>query len=122
MEWYLAVLKKYSVFEGRARRKEYWMFALINALVIFGLVILDETMGTGKVGDFGILTGVYVLFMLIPSLAVGVRRLHDTGRSGWWLLLSLVPIVGPLVVLIFNVLDSTPGNNEYGPNLKTVHA
>ncbi len=122
MDWYLAVLKKYSVFQGRARRKEYWMFALINALFIIGFVILDGVIGTREVGEFGILTGLYVLLMVLPNIAVSVRRLHDTGRSGWWLLIGVVPIVGPLVLLVFNVFDSAPGTNEYGPNLKGVLA
>ena len=122
MDWYLTVLRKYAVFQGRARRKEYWMFALINTLLIIGVIILDGVLETPKVAEFGILTAVYVLFVLIPNLAVSVRRLHDTGRTGWWLLIGVVPIVGPLVLLVFNVLDSAPGSNEYGPNLKTAHA
>ena len=122
MSWYLAVLKKYAVFQGRARRKEYWMFYLVNVLVVFGLVFLDMAAGTMKDESFGILTGLYVLLILIPSIAVGVRRLHDTARSGWWLLVDAVPLVGPIVLLVFNVQDSTPGTNEYGPSPKGARA
>jgi uncharacterized membrane protein YhaH (DUF805 family) len=122
MSGYLAVLKKYAVFQGRARRKEYWMFYLVNVLVVFGLVFLDMAAGTMKDESFGILTGLYVLLILIPSIAVGVRRLHDTARSGWWLLVGAVPLVGPIVLLVFNVQDSTPGTNEYGPSPKGARA
>jgi uncharacterized membrane protein YhaH (DUF805 family) len=122
MSWYLAVLKKYAVFNGRARRKEYWIFYLVNVLIIIGLVLLDGLLGLPQAADLGPLSGLYLILVLLPAIAVGVRRLHDTGRSGWWLLLSIVPIIGPLVLLVFYVQDSTPGDNKYGANPKTAVA
>ena len=114
MDWYMAVLRKYAEFSGRARRKEYWMFALVNFLI--GLVL-------GSVGllghGLGALTWIYTAAVFIPSFAVGFRRLHDTGRSGWWTLIVLVPLVGTIVYLVFLCLDSAPGDNQYGPNPKT---
>jgi len=119
MAWnnYTGVLRKYTVFEGRAPRGEYWWFFLFNLLIMIGLTILDETIfGSGE--TMGVLTSLYTLAVLLPSLAVGVRRLHDTGHSGWWLLLSLVPLLGGIVLLIFMVLDGTPGANAYGADPK----
>ena len=118
MDWYLKVLKAYAVFTGRARRKEYWMFVLISVLIAIGLAVLDVVLGL-RVGGKGLLSTLYSLGVLIPALAVAVRRLHDTNRSGWWLLLGLLPVVGSLVLLVFFVLDSTPGTNRFGPNPKS---
>ena len=121
MSWYLEVLKKYAVFDGRARRKEYWMFFLINILVSVVLIAIDNLIGTFSLQTgAGLLQGLYSLAVLLPSLAVTVRRLHDTGRTGWWILIGLVPVIGGIVLLIFMVLDSEPGANEYGPNPKEV--
>ena len=123
MDWYLAVLKKYAVFSGRARRKEYWMFFLFNLLISIALTIVDRTTGTlNAAAGMGLLSGLYTLAVLIPSLAVGVRRLHDTGKSGWWLLLLLVPLLGVIVILIFMVTDSEAGENRFGPNPKAATA
>lgn len=113
MEWYLMVLKKYAQFGGRSRRKEYWMYALIGSIFVILLSIVE-----GLLGLTGILSGIYSLAVLIPGVAVFVRRLHDTGHSAWWILLGLVPLIGPIVLLVFMVQDSQPGNNEYGPNPK----
>jgi uncharacterized membrane protein YhaH (DUF805 family) len=113
VNWYLDVLKKYAVFTGRARRKEYWMFVLFSVIVTVVLSIVE-----GIVGLQGVLSGLYGLAVLIPSIAVGVRRLHDTGRSGWWILIGLVPLVGIIVLIVFFVADSQPGANQYGPNPK----
>lgn len=109
MEWYLKVLRSYAHFEGRARRREYWYFTLINVLIAVALALIDGAL------DISLLSPLYTLAVFIPGLAVSVRRLHDTGRSGWWLLLSLVPLVGAIVVLVFMCLDSEPGANQYGP-------
>ena len=117
MEWYLAALSKYAQFSGRSRRKEYWFFYLFNLLISVGLAILDNVLGLGGAG-FGLLSGLYALAVLIPGLAVTVRRLHDTGKSGWWLLIVLVPLIGAVVLLVFMVTDGTPGANEYGPDPK----
>lgn len=119
MNWYLEVLKKYAVFSGRARRKEYWMFYLVNC-VIGALIGIIEVMA--GMSPQSALTILYSLVILIPSFAVAVRRLHDTGRSGWWLLIALVPIVGAIVLLVMVVQDSQPGDNQYGPNPKAMAA
>ncbi|MDM7914552.1 MAG: DUF805 domain-containing protein [Candidatus Eisenbacteria bacterium] len=119
MNWYLGVLRKYAVFSGRARRKEYWYFALFNAIVCLVLMLIDRLTHTySSTFSMGLLSGIYSLAVLIPSLAVAVRRLHDTGRTGWWLLLALVPFLGGLVILVFTVQDSRPGSNQYGANPK----
>lgn len=113
MEWYLKVLKQYADFEGRARRKEYWMFVLINFLISTVLSIVDRMMGlTMGIGM------VYSLFVLIPGISVGVRRLHDIGKSGWWMLLLLIPILGWIWLIVLYATDSQPGDNDFGPNPK----
>jgi uncharacterized membrane protein YhaH (DUF805 family) len=121
MNWYLQALKQYATFNGRARRKEYWFFVLFNVLALIGLTTLDVLVGTFSVeAEIGLFSGLYALAMVIPGLAVLVRRLHDTDRSGWWALLNLLPVVGALVVLVFTLLDSQPGANRFGPNPKGV--
>lgn len=123
MNWYLEVLKKYAVFNGRARRKEYWYYTLFNLIISVVLAVIDSvTGGFSTTTGIGLLGGIYGLAVLIPSLAVLVRRLHDTERSGWWLLIALIPIIGPLVLLVFLVQDSKPGQNQYGENPKEVTA
>jgi len=119
MSWYLEVLKKYAVFSGRARRKEYWYFFLFNVLITIVLLVIDGMTGTlvAEAG-IGLLGSIYALAVLIPALAVSVRRLHDTDRSGWWLLIMLVPLIGVIVILVFTVQDSKPGENQYGSNPK----
>jgi uncharacterized membrane protein YhaH (DUF805 family) len=118
MDWYLQALKKYVDFSGRARRKEYWFFVLFNIIITIVLTIVDMMIGTGGGGGIGILAGIYSLAVLLPGIAVTVRRLHDTGRSGWWILIVLVPLVGTIVLLIFMVMDSQPAPNAYGPSPK----
>jgi uncharacterized membrane protein YhaH (DUF805 family) len=113
MEWYLKVLKNYVGFTGRARRKEYWMFALISGIIGLALRAVDYIVGAP------VFTWIYALAILLPGLAVVVRRLHDTGRSGWWYLIILIPVVGGIVLLVFTCLDSE-GDNKYGPNPKAV--
>ena len=116
-DWYMQGLKKYAVFSGRARRKEYWYFVLWYMIISIGLAIIGYAIGIG-----GILQGIYALAVLIPNLAVAVRRLHDTGRSGWWLLIGLIPLIGAIVLLVFMFTDSHPGENEYGPSPKAAAA
>ena len=119
MYWYMMALQKYAVFSGRAQRKEYWYFYLFSVLITLALAILDMLIGSfDKVSGVGVLSGLYSLAVLIPNLAVTVRRLHDTGRSGWWFLIVLVPFIGGIVLLIFLVQDSMPGTNQYGANPK----
>lgn len=120
MNWYLDVLKKYAVFTGRARRKEYWFFFLISVIISIILSVIDGSFGSN--GGMGVLSTLYSLAVLIPGIAVSVRRLHDINRSGWWLLIALVPILGAIVLLVFMVQDSTPGENQFGPNPKNATA
>ncbi|MDJ0708672.1 MAG: DUF805 domain-containing protein [Leptolyngbyaceae cyanobacterium MO_188.B28] len=108
MEWYLKVLRKYAVFGGRARRKEYWYFVLFNFIVALVLGVVDNVLGTN-----GLLGFVYMLGVFIPGLAVAIRRLHDTGRSGWWLLIGFVPIIGFIVLIVFLASGTEPGKNQY---------
>jgi uncharacterized membrane protein YhaH (DUF805 family) len=123
MNWYLAVLKKYAEFKGRARRSEYWYFVLFNVIISIVLAIVDRVIGTHSAETgFGVLGGLYALAVLIPGIAVGVRRLHDTNRSGWWLLIGLIPCIGLIVLIVFTVQDSQPGDNQYGANPKAVPA
>lgn len=120
MHWYITVLKKYAVFSGRARRKEFWSFALTHFIFYMLLSGIDRLIGNALELEtpMPILSSIYSLAVLIPSLAVSVRRLHDIGKSGWWLLLSLIPCLGSLILLIFFLQNSQPGTNEYGPNPK----
>ena len=117
MDWYLKVLRHYADFGGRAQRKEYWMFQLINLIATVALGMVGALIGGG--GDAGdALPGLYSLAVFLPSLGVTVRRLHDIGKSGWWVLLGFIPLVGVLVLLFFLVKDSEAGSNAYGPNPK----
>lgn len=121
MNWYLMVLKKYAEFNGRARRTEYWMFQLFNILVCFAALILGLILMKASIalGIFiYVLLGIYGLGILLPGLAVSVRRLHDSDKSGWLILVCLVPFIGGLILLIMMFLDSTPGPNQFGPNPK----
>lgn len=113
MYWYLEVLKKYAVFNGRARRQEFWTFLLFNLLALIVLVSIDGAVGLADQSGAGLLSGLYALAVLIPGLAVAVRRLHDTNHSGWWLLVGVVPLVGVIILLIFLVRDSDGGENQY---------
>lgn len=121
MNWYLEALIKYATFKGRARRKEYWLFTLFNFLILFILLIFDSLIGAQ-----GVLFILYFLATLLPNLAVTVRRLHDIGKSGWWILISIIPIIGGIVLVIFmctdsqsgNSFDDTTGRNQYGGNPK----
>jgi uncharacterized membrane protein YhaH (DUF805 family) len=119
MEWYLKVLKNYAVFQGRARRKEYWMYTLFNVLVLIVLSILDRVLGlASETYGIGPLYVLYALAVLIPGLAVGVRRLHDIDKSGWWMLIAFIPLIGGIVLLVFAVMEGTSGSNRFGPDPK----
>ncbi len=118
MNWYLEVLKQYAVFSGRARRKEYWMYTLFNFIVSFVLGLAAGILGAVTESDLSIISLLYGLAVMLPSIGVSIRRLHDIGRSGWWLLLAFIPILGWIVLLIFHVKDSAWGANEYGANPK----
>lgn len=114
MQWYLDVLKKYAEFGGRARRKEFWMFFLFSMLIMGALSYIERMVRDSA----GVISGIYSLAVILPSLSVSVRRLHDTGRSGWWLLIPILPLIGFIVLIVFFCQDSLPGANRYGPNPK----
>jgi len=117
MDWYLKALKQYADFNGRASRTEFWMFVLFNFIIAIVLSFVDRWIGTvNSLTGFGLLGGFYSLAVLIPSLAVSVRRLHDIGKSGWMLLVLLIPIIGGIWLIVLCVFDGNPGENEYGAN------
>jgi len=117
MNWYLKVLKEYANFSGRAGRKEFWLFTLFNAIFAIVAMILDNLLGLAirDVG-YGPIYILYILATLIPGLAVSVRRLHDIGKSGWYLLIGLIPCIGGIILLVFYATAGDPGENEYGPD------
>jgi len=118
MRWYLEVLRNYADFSGRSRRKELWMFWLVNLVICMALGFIEGIIGIFRGQSVSVLATLYSMFVLIPGLAVGARRLHDIGRSGWWLVLGLIPILGAIVLLIFFVQDSQAGENRFGPDPK----
>lgn len=120
MDWYIQVWKKYAVFSGRARRKEYWCFGILNALILIGLLVIAKTAIRDDVHPifFLLLFLAYCLAALIPSFAVSVRRLHDIDLSGWFVLFAFVPLLGAIILFILHVIDSNRGVNSYGPNPK----
>lgn len=123
MSWYLAVLRKYATFDGRARRKEFWMFALFDFLIIAaGFALVGVTPIDGALSPvhwaLTVLLVAYLLGMIVPSWAVRIRRMHDTGRSGWYLLLGLIPFVGGIIVLVMLCTEGVYGPNGYGPDPK----
>jgi uncharacterized membrane protein YhaH (DUF805 family) len=110
MNWYLDVLKNYAAFDGRAGREEFWQFTVLNIIISIALFVANNE-----------LWAVYAVAILIPSIAVSVRRLHDTDRSGWWVVIVIVPVF--LIVYFYLMLqDSKPGDNQYGFNPKDVIA
>jgi uncharacterized membrane protein YhaH (DUF805 family) len=126
-EWYLkVVIDNYVNFTGRARRKEYWMFALYNIIFVASAMIIDNILGiTFKFTErsylpYGWIYLLYVLIVIIPSFAVSVRRLHDVGKSGWWFFIALIPFIGAIWLLVLLCTDGTPGENIYGPSPKAV--
>jgi uncharacterized membrane protein YhaH (DUF805 family) len=122
MEWYLMALKRYAEFNGRSRRKEYWMFTLYNIVIVMVLYLAGLVMllrGSISMVFFG-LAILYWLAVLVPGLAVCVRRLHDIDKSGWFILVSLIPAVGGIILLVLVCLDGTPGDNRYGPSPKAI--
>ncbi|MDO5036540.1 MAG: DUF805 domain-containing protein [Porphyromonas sp.] len=126
MKWFLKVLRQYADFSGRARRKEYWYFTLFDFIFAFVAGALDNILGLnlpatmGTPIPYGYIYLLYGLAVFIPALAVTVRRLHDIGKSGWWVLIALIPLVGAIWLLYYLVLDSVPGANRWGENPKEV--
>lgn len=118
MNWYLKVVRdNYANFKGRARRQEYWMFAFINLIIILILNTVDRVIFGSSMA---ILSSLYGLAILIPGIAVAVRRLHDTDRSGWWALLGLIPVIGTIALIVMMCFNSTSGENRFGPNPKHI--
>jgi uncharacterized membrane protein YhaH (DUF805 family) len=120
MSWYLHVLKNYATFSGRAHRREFWMFVLINLIISAVLNGIDRAAGlTFANGSQGILATVYAVAVFLPGIALSVRRLHDIGKPGFYLLLAFIPCLGGLLLLYWYIQDSNPGPNAYGANPKT---
>jgi uncharacterized membrane protein YhaH (DUF805 family) len=121
MNYYLQVLKKYATFSGRARRSEYWYFVLFNIIFSIIAMALDNLLGTAMPGvGYGPIYGLYTLAIIIPGLAVAVRRLHDVEKSGWFLLIALIPLIGAIWLLVLMVTEGNPGENQYGINPKEI--
>ena len=122
MNWYLKVLKQYADFSGRARRKEYWMFTLFNVIIIFALMLVMMVGSASRSGEPSVIGIIlycgYALAIIIPSLAVCVRRLHDIGKSGWCYFIGLIPIVGGIILLVWFCTDSQVDENKWGTNPK----
>ncbi|MDR0510164.1 MAG: DUF805 domain-containing protein [Rikenellaceae bacterium] len=123
MNWYLNVLRNYAVFSGRTRRKEFWMFLLFNLIFSIAASIIDNVLGTtftifGNEADFGPVYILYCIALFIPELAVNVRRLHDVGKSGWWILICFVPIIGSVWLLVLFCTEGNAGDNAYGSDPK----
>lgn len=135
MEWMILPLRRYVDFRGRSRRQEYWMFVLFIVIGSLATSALDALLGTG--GGFahytyggdgmygvgagargGILNDIFSLIVLIPSIAVSVRRLHDLDKSGWWILIGLIPLVGWIIAIVWYCADGTRGPNRFGPDPK----
>ncbi|HEV2323499.1 MAG TPA: DUF805 domain-containing protein [Terracidiphilus sp.] len=122
MEWYVRVWQRYAEFSGRSRRMEYWMFTLIHSIIVLALCTGIVGFGLLKQPVIGatsyLLLAAYGLAVLVPSFAVTVRRLHDIDKTGWWILICLVPVIGGITLLVMTVLDGTQGSNQYGPDPK----
>ncbi|MCX2743139.1 DUF805 domain-containing protein [Mangrovivirga sp. M17] len=119
MKWYLQVLQNYANFSGRARRKEYWMFVLFNILFIVIATGLDNLLGlTFDFVPYGYIYLAYNIFIIIPSLAAGVRRLHDINKSGWSILISLIPLIGSIILIVWFAREGDSGSNKYGEDPK----
>jgi uncharacterized membrane protein YhaH (DUF805 family) len=119
MSWFVTALRQYAVFSGRSRRREYWYFALFYLVIYLLLLAADGVVGSfDPATGIGLLSGVFSLALLLPSLAVSVRRLHDTGRRGWWILLGLIPVAGVIVLIVFFAQDGEAGANRFGPSPK----
>lgn len=119
MNWYINVMKNYGKFDGRARRKEYWMFSLINFVLFIPYALLSGIFLSNTIGSILYILGLIIVFG-IPSLSVTARRLHDINFSGFWILINFVPLLGPIALFILTVLEGTSGDNKFGPNPKAI--
>lgn len=122
MKWFIKCIKHYVDFSGRARRKEYWMFTLFNCIFGFVLGIIDGVAEIAGISGIAVLGYLYSGFILLPSIALCVRRLHDVGKSGWFYLIGLIPIVGSIWLLVLFCTAGQPGENKWGPNPKELEA
>ena len=113
IDWFVKCLKNYATFTGRARRKEYWYFALVQFIILIVAQIIDAILGT----EF-VFYAIVALALFIPSFAAAVRRLHDTGRSGWWSLIALIPLIGAILLIIWLASDTKQENNQWGQPAK----
>ena len=120
MNYYFRALRNYAVFSGRASRKEFWLFWLVHLIISVALALFEGFNNLFPESNESILTSVYALAVLLPTFAVGARRLHDTGRTGWWQLIAFIPLVGAIVLIIFCSQESHSGSNEYGQNPKGI--
>jgi uncharacterized membrane protein YhaH (DUF805 family) len=119
MNWYIKVLQNYATFNGRARRTEFWMFTLMNALFVICAIFIDNVTDLAfEDMPYGIVYVLYSLLVFIPSFALSVRRLHDVGKSGWMILAGLIPLFGAIWLIVLYCTDSEPTTNDYGPNPK----
>ncbi|MEP3207621.1 MAG: DUF805 domain-containing protein [Maribacter sp.] len=120
MKWYLKVLKQYADFNGRARRQEYWMFALFNIVIIIALAFLSGMLGSATNSEdlMSLPVLLYYLVIIIPSIAVAVRRLHDQNKSGWYYLVTFIPFIGGIWLLVLMCTEGDSGPNQYGPDPK----
>lgn len=119
MNWFFVELKKYVVFSGRAQPREFWYYGLVASIVAIALFAIDIATDTyDREAGLGLLSGLFLVATLLPSIAVGVRRLHDMGKSGWWWLISLIPLIGTIVLLIMCAQSGESGSNQYGPDPK----
>ena len=127
MKYYFNVLDKYTIFTGRTSRKEYWMFILFNFLISGIAILIDNLIGTtiqtdyGDTLPYGYIYMLYVLALIIPSIAVSVRRLHDVGKSGWFMLLALIPVIGSIWFIVLILSNSNQWDNKYGANPKETY-
>lgn len=114
-DWYVNCIKgHYADFEGRARRTEYWMFVLVNVIIAIVIALI------GRIIHLPVISTLYSLAVLVPGIAVGARRLHDTDRTAWWLLISLVPLIGWIWIIILLAIPGDQGPNQYGPDPKAI--
>lgn len=121
MNWFIKALKQYADFKGRARRKEFWLFILFYFIFYVLAVVLDNVLGiTIDYMYVGPVTSMLSLVMIIPNLSVTVRRLHDIGKSGWFIFIGLIPVIGSIWLLVLMFKNSQSGTNEYGPNPKEI--
>jgi uncharacterized membrane protein YhaH (DUF805 family) len=119
MNWYLKVWQQFSDFNSRARRREYWIFALFQIMAIIAAIILDNLLGI-SIDDSGMgpIYLIYILMSIVPNLAVSVRRLHDIGKSGWMILVGIIPIAGSIWLIVLFALEGDSGRNRFGPDPK----